>query len=195
MDTQLDYNTLPIGFLSLIKTCSLQTKKTMLDTLQKDIMSLSLQSSPKDYSQCVKFVPNFISANTANSEMLLADLAEELASFDLVTTASNKVKTQWLNATSTTYTFGKKKHQPKPIGEYPAILHILDMVNKFPSTVGKLDSCIVTCYSTSQRSLSLHADDEPEIDQESSICTVSFGATRTIQFVPKKKEGIWSCRV
>ena len=185
-DTLIKCNELPVEFSKLVSSSTLQTKKAMLDYLQKDIFSLSLKTSPKDYSRFVDFVPDFISNNTDGSAKLFTDLLEELESFDLVSSVSNQVKTQWLNSTSATYTFGGKKHLPKAIDNYPAILYVLDMVNNFPSTVGKLDSCLVTCYSTSQRKLSLHSDNEPEIDQECSICTVSLGATRTIKFVPKR---------
>ena len=54
-----------------------------------------------------------------------------------------------------------------------------------------MDACLVSFFPSSKASLSLHKDDEDLISQSSSICTVSFGAPRSLEFVldGKKKKG------
>ena len=46
-----------------------------------------------------------------------------------------------------------------------------------------MDCCLVTRYPSNKAKLSLHSDNEKLISQTSSICTVSFGAPRELQFV------------
>ena len=59
---------------------------------------------------------------------------------------------------------------------------VLEIVNSHCSTSGDLNACLVSCMSTKSSSLSYHSDHENMIDQNSDICTVSFGATRTLDF-------------
>ncbi len=50
-----------------------------------------------------------------------------------------------------------------------------------------MDCCLVTRYPSNKATLSLHTDDEKLISQYSSICTVSFGAPRELEFVLNDK--------
>ena len=153
---------------------------TVTTKLQKDISNISCDSL-KDF---VKYIPNFLN-NSNNHDVLLEGIEAELASMKLYSPNSKGVKTQWINSQNINYKYANKVHTPKPFEEYPSVKKLLDLVNFCPDTTGDLDSCLITCYSTAKKSLSLHADDEVEIDQNSSICTVSFGVNRTIEFARK----------
>ena len=63
----------------------------------------------------------------------------------------------------------------------------MELVNENTDSTQDMNSCLVSCFSTSGSSLSLHADDEcDQTDQSSSICTYSIGASRTMDFCSKK---------
>ena len=114
----------------------------------------------------------------------LADaISNELKSMKLVSPIPTKIKTQWLSPSSESYNYGSVINNPKPICDYPNICKLMDIVNKHPSSTGDMDACIVSCFPTSQASLNLHKDAEDLMCQSSSICTVSFGAPRTLEFV------------
>ena len=51
----------------------------------------------------------------------------------------------------------------------------------------EFNSCLITRYKSGQNHIPHHRDDEPVIDPESSIMTVSFGAQRSMSFVNNDK--------
>ena len=93
-----------------------------------------------------------------------------------------KVKTQWLMPCDESR---DDVRNPKLISNYHFIPKILDIVNSHHSTSGDMNACLVSCMSTKDSSLSYHADHEDMIDQNSDICTVSFGPARTLDFLRK----------
>ena len=115
---------------------------------------------------------------------LLEDLSEELHSLKLGSN-SKKVKTQWLSPSTEPYIYGDAFHHSKSITNYTSICKLMSIVNQNSDTTGNMDCCLVSCFSTANASLSLHADDEDTIDTKSSICTFSIGAPRTLEFCPK----------
>ena len=119
---------------------------------------------------------------------LSKDILNELTSLKLRTKGKNgraaKVKTQWLSP--------KDSHRDsinatKPMSDYPCITSLMDIVNSHPSTTGDMTDCLVSCMLSKHSSLTYHADDEPSIDQNSDICTVSLGPPRTLDFMWKHK--------
>ena len=79
-------------------------------------------------------------------------------------------------------------NNPKPIGDYKYICKLMDVVNTHPSTTGDMDACHISCFPTSKATLKLHKDDESLISQTSSICTVSIGPPRNLEFVLDTKK-------
>jgi hypothetical protein len=143
---------------------------------------------PEHLSQFVEHVPKLDISTGLSSA-----IEEELKSFQLRTRSSKnkraKVKTRWLCPSDDPYVYGSIVNSPLPIGNYPNILKLMDIVNSDSSTSGDMDSCLVSCYSTHKTSLSLHRDDESLMSQSSSICTVSFGAPRVLEFVQNDTAG------
>ena len=161
----------------------------------------SSPSTPKTPTE-IENIGNFIehvSENIGNFIEHVSDLGiteefhknilSELKSMDLKTKGKG-VKTQWLSKTSHSYNYAKVINKPKPINNFPNVCNLLKIVNDHPSSTGDLDCCIVTRFPTNKATLSLHKDSEDIISQTSSICTVSFGAPRALDFVldGKKKE-------
>ena len=121
------------------------------------------------------------------SPELSAGVETELHSLKLQTRASKgkkiKVKTQWLSPTDESYNYSNVINKPLPLCSYPHISKLMGLVNSHPGSSNDMDSCLVSCFTTSKACLSLHQDNESLISQESSICTVTFGASRTLEFV------------
>ena len=177
-------NLLPDSFLDLLKTCTLQQQKAMfihLDNLIK-CENKSLLNKNVDFSHFVEHVPDFLSTDNFDAD-LLADV-ESLGLFK----KTNKTVSQWLSSDKRDYCFSDSprfKHPPKPISDYPGIHKLLEKVNGSSSTTQDLDAALVIVYNTNQSALNFHSDAEELIDSNSSIATVSFGATRTMEFCRK----------
>ena len=141
---------------------------------------LSSQPRPTDPSHLVEYFPNFLDDDT-----LLDDLHKELASLKLPTV--NRTGTQWLSTNLQPYTYANISHEAKPLTEEhcPTIFHIMNKINNSSLSTGHMDACLITKYSNPNVAISFHADDELDIDQDSSICTLSLGSTRIMDFCKK----------
>ena len=183
---------IPQSFLNTISTCSIETKKAMLDVLLESIEHDQLESAvastplptptPETVDEYVSLIPDI-----GLDEDFLQGLQKEVESMNLQGN-SRKVKTQWISTSTDSYWFGNVEHPAKPVSEYPYISELMDTINKHDGTTNNMDSCLVTRYAMAKHTLRLHADDENNIDQDASICNFSLGATRTIEFCPKYVE-------
>ena len=74
------------------------------------------------------------------------------------------------------------KHGAKVGTDIPApISEVLELIkSKYPDK--ELNSCLVNKYVGPDSSLSRHSDNEPTIDPESDVCTVSLGSKATVKF-------------
>ncbi len=128
-------------------------------------------------STYVEHVPDIgLSNDLANSVLA------EVESLQLKGPAG-KVLTQWLSPTSDYYNYGKVVNKPKPLDKFPNITKLMALVNQCSATSGDMDSCLVSLFPSHKASLKLHKDQEELIEQTSSICTVSFGTPRELEFV------------
>ena len=174
---------LPETFLPLLSSSSLVEKRAMLialsDSIRKD--EATTKTNHVQLSTYVDYIPSFIS-----DETLIGGINDDLESMKLNAPNSRKVKTFWLNTSSGAYKYSGVTHGAHQIANYTSIKTLMDKLNEGDITPGHdMDSCLVTCYSTAKKTLSLHADDEEQICQMSSICNFSIGSTRTIEFEPK----------
>ena len=110
-------------------------------------------------------------------DTLCNDIHKELQSLNL-SKRGRGVNTQWLSPTMDSYNYGQVINKPISINNYPNICKLMEIVNNHRSTSGDMDSCMISRYASSKSALHLHRDNEPLISQTSSICTVSFGASR-----------------
>ena len=172
---------LPAEFSTLLSSASLVEKRAMLIALSDNIKEHE-GTEAKDTSNLgnyVDFVPSFIKDN-----LLIDGVQLELDSMKLNAPNSRQVKTFWLNSTMHSYNYTGKNNPAHLISSYPNINKLLDIVNKSEYSNNKLNSCLITCYGNSKKSLTLHSDNEPEICQQSPLCNITFGCTRKIDFVP-----------
>ena len=117
------------------------------------------------------------------SDNLNKSLLDELNSL-----FSNKPKKyQWLNSTNQPYAFGGRSYLAKSITAIAPINELMNVLNKQLDC--SLDCCLISCYKDSKSALSRHSDDEPTIDQSHTICNLSLGADRVIEFYNKADGG------
>ena len=177
---------LPNELLSLLSSASIVEKRAMLIALSDNIQKSELTERKNDQklTRYVDYFPSFVS-----DDVVVEGIQDELKSMNIGAANTRKVTTFWLNSTDDGYFYGGVNHAAHSFTNYPVIKNLMDILNDSEhvsnSSTLKLNSCLVTCYSTSKKSLSLHSDDEPHICQQSPICNVSLGKTRTSEFVPK----------
>lgn len=172
---------------SINLTCSEGERKELFLKLNETINNNStLVDSPShDAKDLVSYIPDI-----GIDDDLIARLCKEAESLDLKTrSASTKVKNQWISNHSLSYQYGHEKHDAKPLSEFTATSELMALCNAQESTTQNANVCLLSAYNSPKCILRPHADDEEYmIDQDSSICTFSVGATRTLQFSKKPKK-------
>ena len=79
------------------------------------------------------------------------------------------------------YAYGTVSHQPSSIQSNACVRELFDFVNlHFPNF--KLNSCLINYYPSSDCPLPDHSDNEPCIEENSFIVTISLGTTRRMHF-------------
>ena len=186
----------PPAFLDIIAEASLETKEAMLEALIASMPKVKPQISPmlkKNATATKKNISNYVTflPEIGVSDNLMKDLMKEAEQLNLTSTpeAPDKVHSQWLNSTDDPYIFGphghEVTHKAKFLDDFPAITELMKIVNDNKSGTQDMNSCLVSGYSTHKATLSLHADDEDMIAQDSAILTFSIGATRSMDFCSK----------
>ena len=136
-------------------------------------------------------ISGFVSQNDKLplTSSLSNDILTELTSLKVRTKGtkgkSAKVKTQWLCPVDKSSDISSGINNPKPIRDFPNVCKLMDIVNAHPATSGDMTACLISCMSSKDSKLCYHADDESIIDQYSDICTVSFGPSRSVDFIWK----------
>lgn len=162
----------------------------MLAALSDNVARLEAANlSPKPMDNDAADLTHFVHhIDDMGIDSILSDGVEaELESLKLKS-KSDKVKTKWLSPSNEAYNYAAVINNPTQISNYPNICKLMELVNSHTTTTRDMDSCLISCFSTSKAKLSLHADDEDLISQNSSICTVSFGAPRNLEFVHNNKK-------
>ena len=186
---------LPYCFTELLNTASLELKHLMFTALSNNIKSTEEHNhrhkpSPSPAEVVADLVEHIDDPEI--DDTLYYAITDELESLHLNSGQKNKVKTKWLSPTSDDYNYAKVVNNPTPINNYTNICKLMALVNNHPSTSGDMDACLVSCFPSEKARLTLHKDNEKLICQTSSICTISFGAPRELEFVldgkPKKKK-------
>ncbi len=200
--------TLPLSFVVLLQSTTLDTQQLMFECLKDSIVSkLKDASKEQKLSQKIsrmKPIPAIRSSVSIDQhatqepsslvehvpatdlpsldDKLYKEILSELDSMEL-NNKPGKVHTKWLSPSSASYNYSKVVNKPYPMSDYPHICKLMEIVNSHQSTTGDMDSCLVSSFNCHKASLSLHRDDESFISQTSSICTMSFGAPRQLELV------------
>ena len=127
---------------------------------------------PSNPSPLVEQKLNYLSAD--NIQSVLPDIDH------LFLKQHSRKKYAWLSKVNIPYMFGGKSYQAQLITSFANVTTIMDKLN---ADLGlELDSCLVIRYQSKQQFLSLHQDNEDIIDQSHSICNVSIGSARKLEF-------------
>ena len=82
------------------------------------------------------------------------------------------------------YSYSNIVHTPKPYTDNVYLTKLLNYVEiAYPNL--RFNSAMVTRYTSGDMFIPQHSDSEPEIEDDSSILTLSFGETRTFEFLEK----------
>ena len=151
----------------------------ILNAVQNEIPKREGQSA-----EYVQYIEDF-----CEDTVLLENVQAECDQLDLSTKATNTA-TQWMSCSSKPYIYNDTNpvHKAKPMKDFPYLSKLLGLVNNSTEVTGPLDSCLVIKYNSDKASLRPHADDEPFIDQQKSICSFTLGSERTIEFWEKSKK-------
>ena len=85
-----------------------------------------------------------------------------------------------------TYSYSGVTHNPKPINDNVVLAKIVGMVNDIYPHGYK--SAMIHQYKDGTYSMPHHSDDEPEIEQDSLIVTLSFGQKRVMNYKSKSRD-------
>ena len=100
---------------------------------------------------------------------------------------ANNTKYIWLSEHRSVYKFGKMALKSRQILQSEHITECMYSLNKKFGL--HFDSCLLSCYTKPSDSISRHQDNELLIDQAHSICNLSLGSSREIEFWDSHKEG------
>lgn len=104
---------------------------------------------------------------------------EKLVMFGKEITTKRKVAFYADNAIEYTYSQSTKKGLPWT----PLLLEIKQLVSSY--TGSNYNACLLNLYHNGEEGMGWHSDDEKEIISNSSISSISFGATRKFAFKHK----------
>ena len=152
-------------------------------SLNKEIKSYSAEAKIEEY---VTYENNYI-PDSDNELGLISDL-ESLG----LKSSSAKTQHVWLTLDEQPYSWmssqGKVVNNPPYSINSQNTTFIKNLMDKINEDKGvNMNSCLVTFYPSKDTNLSLHADDEINVNQTTPICNVSIGAPRTLEFLSKSQ--------
>lgn len=92
--------------------------------------------------------------------------------------------TAWYGDVGKSYTYSKVKMTPNPWT--PSLLEIKSKIEAISSTT--FNSALLNLYRDGRDSVAWHSDDEPELGENPSIGSVSFGAARRFMFKHRQQK-------
>ena len=162
------------AFVDLLSRCSLKDLKFMSTVLASHIEHTErVENNP---SLLIDYEPDFEIGEA------LTDVYSEVESLMAENKSTLHTTSQWLASDGQPYSFGSKTYHAKDINKYPSILKLMKDANTHIMSTSDMNCCLVNRYDSGKCAGRLHADDEKNICQSSSICTVSLGPDRTVVF-------------
>jgi alkylated DNA repair dioxygenase AlkB len=148
----------------------------MDDAAQKEIVL-------SEGASCL-YVADFLAPVTA--DVVHRELANETPWDTNVTGAFGRPRrTFWVGDFA--YAYSGVLHHPAPwTPTLERIRHDVEAL-VFGESAGQFRGVLMNLYRDGNDSIGFHADDEPEIEPESPIASISLGAARTFVLKPKKK--------
>lgn len=94
--------------------------------------------------------------------------------------------TCWMADPGCRYRYSNIEQRP-----VPWLPCLMDLRQQLESLCGhELNALLLNQYRDGNDAMGCHADDEPELDQQASIVSISLGATRCLRFKPKPRSGL-----
>lgn len=177
-------------FNELLDNADINLMKLMKAAVEQRIVKTINENKVKmptaDINEFVTYKESYLpEESSVEFQGLLADLED----IHLDKTSKSGIETAWLSSANQSYSWmssqGPVHNQPKDINDSKFIKQIMENINSEFDL--KLNSCLVSYYSNKKVTNSLHADDEPTMDNSQPICIVSLGAHRSIQFYRKSQ--------
>jgi alkylated DNA repair dioxygenase AlkB len=97
----------------------------------------------------------------------------------------------WYGDAGASYIYSGLRHKPLPWN--PLLLSIKVVVEEL--TGANFNSCLLNLYRDQNDGIGMHSDNEPELGDEPVIASLSLGATRTLRFKPKTKNGLSDVKI
>ena len=147
--------------------------------------SISLTTPPLlPYDGYTSYIPNFIKETHPS---YLHQLLNEVAwKHDELTLYGKKIITKRQVAfegdEQIAYTYSKQQKMARPWSH--VVLELKQKLEKELNT--QFNGCLLNLYDSGEIGMAWHSDNEPELDAEGIIASLSFGATRTFQLKHKQ---------
>ena len=177
--------------LTLIKAqcrqLNTEQKKELLnlltEELNEDVPSTNKSVDIDDY---VEYFPDYI---PSEDTVLLQGLNADFDSLGIKGNNKKKVYTKWIGDTE--YAYGNVRHPAFPLKDnhLPFIEELMNKLNN-EGRWKPVKSCFAAWYPSNLASISFHSDNEENLDDDSSILTVSFGADRDVQYMSNVNPGL-----
>lgn len=167
---------------SRAKGSSLASPPMQANLFHANPSSSSLNLLPKD--GCVQYFPAVFNerdcASWSTSLMHSLDWRfDQLFMFGKLITTKRKVA--WVGDLGCSYTYSGVKKEPQPwIPELARIKSALEDIAHW-----KFNSCLLNLYHDGSEGMGWHSDDEPELDQNAPIASLSLGGERKFSFKHK----------
>jgi alkylated DNA repair dioxygenase AlkB len=154
----------------------------MTRQFQTDSASTHQNLLPKD--GCVHYYPAIFSQDRCTSLMveLMQSLdwrVDQLYMFGKLITTKRKVA--WVGDEGCSYTYSGVKKEPQPWT--PELSRIKCTLEEIAQRT--FNSCLLNLYHDGSEGMGWHSDDEPELDQNAPIASLSLGGERTFSFKHK----------
>jgi alkylated DNA repair dioxygenase AlkB len=149
---------------------------------QIDSQASALNLLPKD--GCAHYFPAIFSQDFCSSSlsalMLTLDWrVDQLYMFGKLITTKRKVA--WVGDSGCAYTYSGVKKEPQPWT--PELLSIKNTLEDLAQW--KFNSCLLNLYHDGSEGMGWHSDDEPELQPDAPIASLSLGGERKFAFKHK----------
>ena len=135
------------------------------------------------YDGYANYIPNFIyESNNTFFEKLLKEVNwkhDEITLYGKKIITKRQVAFEGDNAVA--YTYSKQKKLANPWSH--VLLELKQKLEKDLNT--QFNGCLLNLYTTGEIGMAWHSDNEPELEKEGIIASLSFGATRSFQLKHK----------
>lgn len=134
----------------------------------------------------VNYTPNFV--NESNDSFFKKLIEEVNWKHDELTLYGKKIVTKrqvaFEGENTVSYTYSKQRKIANPWSQ--VVVELKQKLEKELNT--QFNGCLLNLYATGEIGMAWHSDNEPELEKEGIIASLSFGAKRTFQLKHKQTQ-------